>query len=115
MEGEDLETTWKREFGEWNEENLETHGVIPVSNAPFVFVIDTHPVIGFIRQNASMFSMKIDDFPKDGGMFYKLSHLVLTEGCKTIRAHVFSKKNKAQTRPDVSESETVSELHDNAV
>lgn len=103
MEGEDPKLDWEREFGEWNEDNLETHGVISVSNASFVFVSTAHPVISLIKENAFMFDVNIDDIPQKDGQFYKVSTQVLTSCCDTIRTYIFNKKNNAQSRPDVPE------------
>jgi len=115
MEGEDHETTWKREFGKWNAENLETFGVVHISDEPNVLlVVNNHPAMSLMRNNANLIAYPSDLLPKPDGQFYRMSPLVFTACCSTIRDDVFP-KNKAQTRPDVSESETVSELHNNAV
>ncbi len=115
MEGEDRETTWKREFGKWNEENLETYGVVHISSEPNVLlVVNNHPAMSLLRNNANLIAYPSNLLPKPDGQFYRMSTQVFTACCSTIRDNVFP-KNKAQTRPDVSESETVSELHYNAV
>jgi hypothetical protein len=104
MEGEeDPKSAWEREFGEWNEDNLETHGVMHYDNKPYVLLVDSHPVISLIKENAFMFNGNFDDITKLEGQFYRVSTLVLTSCCDTIRTHIFNKKNNTQSRPDVLE------------
>jgi hypothetical protein len=92
MECDDYEILWQSNFSKWNAENLETEGVLQVQNMPFVFVIDTHPVIAFLRANAVILSINVDDVPPDAcGDYHKISHQALALICETIRTRILAR------------------------
>lgn len=83
-------TEWRQRYGSWNRTNLETEGVIPVPNQPFVFVHMNHPAVGVLRFNSELIGCDIDKQPRIDQQYYKVTRQVLNECCKTLRAKVLS-------------------------
>ena len=78
---------WDRDFAEWNAENLHTHGVLDVSDLPFKFVIDSHPIIALLRANEHLIGRGINDVPKVD-KYYKVSNQVINHCCQTLQEKV---------------------------
>lgn len=84
-------STWQQLYSQWNNANLETHGVMDVPNQPFLFVHVDHPVIGLLRYNQNLIGCDIDAQPKLEREYLKVSKQVMTTCCQTIREDVLSK------------------------
>ena len=54
---------WRAQYPEYNNSNLETHGVLNVQGESFVFVSKTHPVIDLLRANKDVLNADIDSQP----------------------------------------------------
>lgn len=83
---------WHKEFPQYNSANLETEGVMPVNNQPFVFIEQNHPACSLLRHNSHLIGCEIDQQKKMGD-FYRISRQVLQTCCNTIRQRVLSKVN----------------------
>ena len=90
-ESETDSTSWRKLYSKWNATNLESEGVLDVSNQPFVFVNMSHPIVGLLRHNAEMIGCNIDAQPVIDGEWYKLTRQVLSTCCATLRTKVLSK------------------------
>jgi len=82
---------WRKHFGKWNSNNLETEGVLNVENNPWVFVHQDHPVISLLRHNSGIIGCQIDDQPKIDEQYFKVTRQVLAACCSTLRASVLNK------------------------
>ncbi len=81
---------WHKEFPEYNSANLETQGVMPVNNQPFVFIEQQHPVCSLLRHNSHLIGCDIDTQKKMGD-YFRISRQVLQTCCNTIRQRILSK------------------------
>jgi len=85
------EQQWKTTFKEYNAHNLETHGVMDVKAAPYMFVKDTHPVIAVLRVNPDLIGDDIDRQQKIDGEWFKISRDVVSKCAGAIRKDILSK------------------------
>ena len=81
---------WHKQFPQYNASNLETEGVMPVNNQPFVFVDCKHPVTSVLRHNQHLIGGDIDQMKKMGD-YHRISRQVLQTCCNLIRQRVLSK------------------------
>jgi hypothetical protein len=84
-------SVWRQNYSEWNTHNLESHGVMDVTNQPYVFVHMGHPVIGLLRHNADLIGCDIDKQPMIDKQYFKVTRQVLATCCDTLRKSVLSK------------------------
>jgi hypothetical protein len=82
---------WRRMYGEYNERNLDTHNVLPVANANYVFVHENHPVISLLKANADLLGSEINDERRIDGEWFKVSKTVLSTCCSTLKSKVLNK------------------------
>lgn len=82
---------WHKEYPQYTAANLDSQGVIPVNNQPFVFVDCQHPVISLLRHNSHLIGCDIDTQKKIDNQYYKISKQILHSCCDTIRRKVLSK------------------------
>lgn len=82
---------WRKDYPKYNNANLETEGVLEVTNCPYVFVNQDHPIIALLRHNAGIIGCNIDEQPKIDNEWYKITRQVLSACCQTLRAKVLSK------------------------
>lgn len=82
---------WRRKYGEYNQSNLETHGVLEVKNCPYLFVKDSHPVIDVLRDNRDLIGSDIDTHQKIDNEWFKVSRQVHHECCDALKKKVLSK------------------------
>lgn len=81
-----LDAEWRKNYGGWDRENLETHKVI-VPKPHSVFVHRTHPVVGLLRYNEDMIGIKVDEHIDSVG-YLVLDHGVFNAMCGFIRDKV---------------------------
>ena len=81
---------WHTQFPQYTAANLDTHGVIPVNNQPFVFVDCQHPVISLLRHNSHLIGCDIDSQKRMDNQYFKISKQVLQICCDTLRRKVLS-------------------------
>lgn len=81
---------WHKHFPNYNASNLETEGVLPVNNQPFVFVEAKHPVISVLRANPQIIGCDIDQ-QKKMGEYHRVARQLLQTCCNVIRQKVLSK------------------------
>ena len=72
---------WHTQFPQYTAANLDTHGVIPVNNQPFVFVDCQHPVISLLRHNSHLIGCDIDSQKRMDNQYFKISKQVLQICC----------------------------------
>ena len=82
---------WHKEFPTYTASNLDTEGVIPVNNQPFVFIDCNHPVVSLLRHNSHLIGCDIDSQKKIENQYFKISRQVLQCCCDTLRRKVLSK------------------------
>ena len=82
---------WRRMYGEYNERNLDTHNVLPVANANYVFVHENHPVISLLKANSDLLGTEISDERRIDGEWFKVSKTVLSTCCSTLKSKVLNK------------------------
>ena len=82
---------WRRMYGEYNEGNLDTHNVLRVANPNYVLVHENHPVISLLKANAEFLGTEINDDMRINGEWIKVSKLVLTTCCNTLKSNVLNK------------------------
>jgi hypothetical protein len=82
---------WHKEFPTYTSANLDSEGVIPVNNQPFVFIDCNHPVVSLLRHNSHLIGCDIDSQKKIEGQYFKISRQVLQCCCDTLRRKVLSK------------------------
>lgn len=82
---------WRHKYPEYNENNLETEGVINLEKRPYMFVNKDHPVIEMLRCNKDVLSADIDEQPLVDGQYYKLATQVMKTMCNLLRTKVLSK------------------------
>jgi hypothetical protein len=82
---------WRQQYGRWDKTNLETMGVMDVTNQPYVFVHMDHPAIGLLRHNSESIGCDVDKMPKIDKQFFKLSRQILSSCCQTLRTKILSK------------------------
>ena len=51
---------WKQEYPKYNASNLETEGVMEMSNSSYYFVHENHPAITLLRANKDLLCTDID-------------------------------------------------------
>ncbi len=83
----------EQQYREYTADNLNTHNVLPVSGAPYVFVHETHPVIALLRANTEVIGTKLDEASKIDGEWYKVSKQVLDTCCQCLQNKVLTKMN----------------------
>lgn len=81
---------WHKHFPNYNASNLETEGVLPVNNQPFVFVEAKHPAISVLRANPQIIGCDIDQ-QKKMGEYHRISRQLLQTCCNVIRQKVLSR------------------------
>jgi hypothetical protein len=82
---------WRNEYPRWNNTNLEKEGVMEVSNCPYVFVSQDHPIIALLRSNSALIGCDIDEQPRIDNEWLKVTRQVLSACCQTLRTKVLSK------------------------
>ena len=82
---------WRRMYGEYNEKNLDSHNVLPVANQNYVFVHENHPVISLLKANADLLGTEITEDKRIDGEWYKVSKVVLSTCCNTLKSKVLNK------------------------
>lgn len=87
----EAENEWKTTYKEYNAHNLETHGVMDVKAAPYMFVKDTHPVIAVLKVNPELIGDDIMRQPKIDGEWFKIGRDVVSKCATAIRKEVLSK------------------------
>jgi hypothetical protein len=83
--------TWRERYGKWNKSNLESEGTIPIPNQSYLFVHQTHPIIGLLRHNSELIGCDVDKMPKMDGQWFKITRQVMSECCNTLRTQVLNK------------------------
>jgi hypothetical protein len=81
---------WHKQFPKYNASNLETEGILPVNNQPFVFIEDSHPVLAVLRINPQLIGCDIDQQKKMGD-YHRISRQLLQTCCNVLRQRVLSK------------------------
>jgi hypothetical protein len=84
---------WRQQYREYTAENLSTHNVLPVNGSPYVFVHESHPVIGLLRANENVLGTKVDESSKIDGEWFKVGKQVLETACNTLQSKVLNKIN----------------------
>ena len=79
------EDVWNRNFSGWTATNLQTEGVLPVTNSDFSFVLDEHPVIYILEKHQDMIGGNIRKMPKVDSMWYKISNDTLVCAIHKLR------------------------------
>lgn len=82
---------WRSKYPNFNANNLETNGVMPVTGFSYVFVHHDHPVIALLRVNKDMLGADIDEQHMIDGRWYKVSRQVLSSCCNALRTKVLSR------------------------
>jgi hypothetical protein len=82
---------WRRMYGEYNVNNLDTHNVLEVANQSYVFVHENHPVISLLKANADLLGTDITEDQRIDGEWYKVSKTVLSTCCNTLKSKVLNK------------------------
>jgi len=82
---------WRSKYPDYNEQNLETEGVINLDKRLYMFVHQNHPVIEMLRCNKDMLSANIDEQPLVDGQYYKIANTVMRAMCNALRTKVLSK------------------------
>eukprot|EP00960_Hanusia_phi_P061528 764867-Hanusia_phi.AAC.5 len=82
---------WRNKYPEYNENNLESEGVINLDKRAYMFVHKDHPVIEMLRCNKDVLSADIDEQPLVDGQYYKLATQVMRTMCNLLRTKVLSK------------------------
>ena len=80
--------TWKRKFPNLNKDNLQTEGVVNLSNRPYMLVDKDHPVIDMLRCNKDVLFADIDELPLMEDQYYRLSPLLFESMCNLLRTKV---------------------------
>lgn len=84
---------WSQSYPGFNGNNLESHEVMDVLNAPYVFVRDKHPVISLLRANKDLLGSDIDEQPRIDDEWYKVQKNVFATCCSTLRKKILPKLN----------------------
>ena len=84
-------TEWRAQFPKYNNNNLESEGVMPIPNSVFKFVNQEHPAIALLRANPHYIGCDVDTTQKFDHEWYKVSAAVLAACCTTLRQKVLSK------------------------
>jgi hypothetical protein len=82
---------WHKEFPMYNASNLDSEGVIPIPNSPYVFIDCNHPVVSLLRHNSHLIGCDIDSQKKIEEKYFRISTQVLQCCCDTLRRKVLSK------------------------
>lgn len=82
---------WRAKYPNYNANNLETNGVLPVTGFNYLFVNHEHPAIALLRANKDILGADIDEQKLIDGCWYKLSRQVLMTCCNTLRTKVLSR------------------------
>jgi len=81
---------WHKQFPQYNASNLETEGILPVNNQPFVFIESGHPVLAVLRGNPELIGCDLDQQKKMGD-YHRISRQLLQSCCNAIRHKILSK------------------------
>jgi hypothetical protein len=81
---------WHKQFPQYNASNLETEGILPVNNQPFVFIELGHPVLAVLRSNPELIGCDLDQQKKMGD-YHRISRQLLQTCCNAIRQKILSK------------------------
>ena len=73
---------WHKEFPMYNASNLDSEGVIPIPNSPYVFIDCNHPVVSLLRHNSHLIGCDIDSQKKIEEKYFRISTQVLQ--CQNI-------------------------------
>eukprot|EP00960_Hanusia_phi_P018750 552638-Hanusia_phi.AAC.1 len=76
---------WRNKYPEYNENNLESEGVVNLDKRAYMFVHKDHPVIEMLRCNKDVLSADIDEQPLVDGQYYKLASQVMRTMCNLLR------------------------------
>lgn len=82
---------WRSEYPLYNSSNLETQGVLQVSNQQYVFVHQDHPVIQVLRINRDLINADIDQQQKIDNEWFKVMRTVMNTCCTELRQRVLNK------------------------
>lgn len=82
---------WHKEFPNYTASNLDSEGVIPIPNSPYVFIDCNHPVVSLLRHNSHLIGCEIDSQKKIEDKYFRISCQVLQCCCDTLRRKVLSK------------------------
>jgi hypothetical protein len=82
---------WKQEYPQYNSANLETEGVMEMSNSAYYFVHEGHPAITLLMANKDLLRADIDTNAKVHKEWYKVEKKTMATCCNTIRNKVLSK------------------------
>ncbi len=86
---------WKQEYPKYNASNLETEGVMEMSNSSYYFVHENHPAITLLRANKDLLAVDIDKEKKIDKEWYKIEKQTMATCCNTLRNKVLSKLTMA--------------------
>ena len=90
FEQEKIITAWRKQFPEWNTDNIETLGIISKETFTFAFVYKKHPAIAVLRHNKLEIGMDVDTMPLINGEYFKVDKILLGMCYATIRALVYN-------------------------
>jgi hypothetical protein len=82
---------WHKLYPQYTKGNLETEGVVNVSNQSYVFVDQNHPAIAVIRFNRDRIGTDIDKMKKMDGNYYKVTRQLLGACNQLLRDQVLNK------------------------
>lgn len=82
---------WRSKYPQYNDTNLESHGVLNIDRQPYVFVDKNHPVVEMLRLNKDVLNADIDKQQLIDGQYYKVTKQVMNSMCTAIRQKVLSK------------------------
>jgi hypothetical protein len=82
---------WRQQYPEYTSNNLETHGVLNVSNESFVFVSKAHPVIDLLRLNKEVLNADIDQQTLIDDQWYKVTKQVMSTCCNKLKSQVLNR------------------------
>ena len=86
---------WRQNYPNYNAQNLETYGILPVNNQQYIFVHQDHPVIQVLRINRDLINADIDKQTRFDEQWFKVTKQVHSTCCQELRQRVL---NKVSTR-----------------
>lgn len=82
---------WRSKYPNFNANNLDSNGVLPVTGFNYLFVHHEHPVIALLRANREILGADIDKQQLIDECWLKLSKQVFSACCNSLRTKVLSR------------------------
>jgi len=82
---------WRSRYPEYNTNNLDKVGVLPVTGQPYIFCSKNHPAIEVLRQNKELINSDIDSQPLIDDEWYKIMKPVFSTCCDALKKKILAK------------------------